>query len=127
MKKKLIYLYEEVLVKKALIISKIVKNIFIILILFYFYFNTSNGKVILFPFLICSVSMLLRNIFLLFNKLEYVDLFNKVFTLSFLLFWLGVLIFLCYISIVNKNYTLLIFSIPFWIVSIFIIKNFFKK
>lgn len=47
--------------KKGLITSQIVKNIFITMLLFYFYFNTSNGKVILLPFLICSVAVLLKN------------------------------------------------------------------
>lgn len=113
--------------KKGLITIQIAKNVFITILLFYFYFNTSNCKGILLPFLICSVAMLLRNISLLFNKNKYVDLFNKVFTLSFLLFWLGTLIFWCYISIVNKQYTFLIFSIPFWLVSIFIIKKYLFK
>lgn len=113
--------------KKGLITSQIVKNIFITMLLFYFYFNTSNGKVILLPFLICSVAMLLKNISLLFNKSKYIDMFNKVFILSFLIFWFGALIFWCYTSIVNREYSSLIFSIPFWIGSIFIIKKFLLK
>lgn len=113
--------------KKGLITTQIVKNIFITMLLFYFYFNTSNGKVILLPFLICSVAVLLKNISLLFNKSKYVDLFNRVFTLSFLIFLFGALIFWCYTSIVNKQYNSLIFSIPFWLASIFIIRKFLFK
>lgn len=110
--------------KKGLVIRKIIKNIFITLMLFYFYIKTSNGKVILLPFLICSIVMLLKNISLLFNKSKYIDLFNKVFTITFLLFYFSLLIFGCYTSIVNKQYNFLIFSIPFWLVSIFIIKKY---
>lgn len=109
------------------IIKQIIKNLFIILILFYFYINTSNGKIVLLPFLICSIANLLKNISLLFNKSKYIDLFNKVFTLSFLLFWFETLIFWCYTSIINKQYNSLIFSIPFWLVSIFIIKKILFK
>lgn len=109
--------------KKVLITIQIIKNIFITILLFYFYINTSNGKIILLPFLICSVAILLRNISLLFNKFKYIDLFNKIYTLSFLLFWFYSLILWCYTSIINKKYNLLIFSIPFWLVSIFIIKK----
>lgn len=109
--------------RKGLIMGQIVKNIFITLLLLYFYVNTSNSKIILFPFLICSCAILLKNISLLFNKSKYVDLFNKIFALSFLLFWFKILIFCCYISIVKKQYTFLIFSIPFWLASIFIIKK----
>lgn len=78
--------------KKGLITSRIIKSLFITL-LFYFYVNTSNGKIVLLPFLICSVANFFKNISLLFNKSKYIDLFNKVFTLSFLLFWPCSLIF----------------------------------
>lgn len=112
--------------KKGLITSRIIKSLFITL-LFYFYVNTSNGKIVLLPFLICSVANFFKNISLLFNKSKYIDLFNKVFTLSFLLFWPCSLIFWCYTSIVNKQYSSLIFSIPFWLASVFIIKKFLFK
>ncbi len=113
--------------RKGIITSQIIKSIFITLLLLYFYINTSTGKVILLPFLICSIAVLLKNISMLFNKSKYIDLFNKVFTFSFLLFWFGILIFWCYTNIVNKQYNSLIFSIPFWLVSIFIIKKFLLK
>lgn len=113
--------------KKRLIVSKIIKSLFITLLLFCFYVNTSNGKMFLLPFLICSIAIFLKNISLLFNKSKYVDLFNKIFVLFFLMFWFGILVFWCYICIVNKQYTSLIFSIPFWLASIFIIKKFLFK
>lgn len=113
--------------KKLLITKQIIKNIFIVLILIYFYINTSSNKIFFIPFIICSILVLLRNIFLLFNKSKYIEFFNKFYTIIFFLFWGVFLIYWCYMNIVNKDYILLIYSIPFWLISIYIIKKKFLK
>lgn len=118
----------DIVKNKNIVISRLIYSIFITIILFYIFSKTSNGKIILIPFLICSLSLLLKNIFILNKKQNYVKYFEKIFVVSFLSFWFGFLIYACYIGLINKNYTMILFSIPFWICGIFLIKkNFFKQ
>lgn len=114
--------------KKGLIVLEILKSILIIASLSYFYVNISSGKIILIPFIACGVYLLLKNVFLLFGNFKYNEIFNKIFTISFMSFWFGYLIYLWYVSITNKQYELLFFSIPFLIIGIYSIKtNFFDR
>ena len=109
--------------KKGMITSRLLYSIFITVLLLHFYIKTPNGKLVFIPFLICSISLLIKNIFLILNKDKYAVIFNKIFSIGFLLFWFGFLIFLCYTSVMNKAYSLLLFSIPFWIGGIYIMKK----
>ena len=109
--------------KKGIIASRLMYSIIITLILVNIYIKTPNGKLILLPFLVCSIALLLKNIFLLINKDKYSKLFNKIYAIGFLMFWFGFLIFWCYTSVINKQYSMLLFSIPFWIAGIY----FFRK
>lgn len=118
---------ELVLLKKSIMTSRLVYSIIVTLLLLYFYVKTSNGKLILIPFLICSTSLLIKNVLLLLNKNKCVVILNKIFTIGFLLFWFGFLMFWCYASVNNKEYSLLLFSIPFWISGIYVIKKRFIK
>ena len=82
-------------------------SIIITLILVNIYIKTPNGKLILLPFLVCSIALLLKNIFLLINKDKYSKLFNKIYAIGFLMFWFGFLIVWCYTSVINKQYSTL--------------------
>ena len=113
--------------EKGFLVSRLIYSIIITLTLFHFYNVTPNGKLILIPFLICSTSVLIKNICLLMNKEKYVEFFNKIFTVGFLLFWFGFLIYWCYKSLIDKDYSLLLFSIPFWISGVYIIKRILLK
>lgn len=98
-------------------------SIMITLILVNIYIKTSNGKLILLPFIVCSIVLLMKNIFLLINKDKYSKIFNKIYAIGFLMFWFGFLMFWCYTSVISKQYSMLLFSIPFWIAGIY----FFRK
>ena len=90
--------------------------------------KSPSPKIIFIPFLICSLSMVGKSIARIMNKEKMEFIFGKMFTLGFLLFFIGFLIFAGYVSIRDKNYSLLIFSIPFWLIGIFLIrKRFLNK
>ena len=99
----------------------------ITLFLLYFFLKTPNGKLFLIPFLICSFAMLLKNVFLFFDEQRYSKQFDIIFRLSFFLFWFGFLSYWCYLSFIQKTYSLLFFSIPFWIAGIVVLKKSFWK
>ena len=111
------------------------KNVFIIrliystliTILLIYLFNKINRKIVLIPFLISSFAMLGKNILILIDKQNYVRVFDKIFIFGFLSFWFGFLTYGCYTSFIKKDYILLLFSIPFWIGGMVIIKKSFLK
>ncbi|MBQ2938581.1 MAG: hypothetical protein IJE05_06915 [Clostridia bacterium] len=113
--------------RKGLITSRLIYSIIASVILTNMYIKTPNGKLILFPFMICSFALTIKYIFMLFDKDKYARIFNKIYTIGFLLFMFGFLIFWCYKGIVDKQYSMLIFSIPFWIAGIYIIRKRFRN
>lgn len=63
----------------------------------------SNQKILFIPFIICGLAIAIKNIFLIQGKKKYVELFDRIFVLGFLLFFFGFLCFWCYINFINKN------------------------
>lgn len=108
---------------KAVNFIKLIRSFLITLVLVILFFNTSNGKLILIPFIICSIALLLKDLFIIFNKEKYLKIFDKLYIIGFFIFWFGFLIYFDYLCFIDKNYQLLIFSIPFWLVGIFFIKK----
>ena len=112
---------------KSIFISRLIYSLFVTMLLIYLFIKTSDGKVIIFPFLICSFSLLGKNIFLVLGKKNIVKLFNKIFIYSFLLFCFGFLLFWSYINFVNKEYISLLFSLLFLVVGIGLGKKYLFK
>lgn len=108
---------------KRMYITRLVYSILTTGFLIYFFSKTTNGRIIFIPFLICGFSQVIKNILMVLNKKEYAKIFDKLFVFGFLLFWFGFLIYWCFASVRDKNYTFLLPTIPFWIVSIYIIKK----
>lgn len=78
----------------------------------------------LIPFILCGFSLVGKNISLILNKQKYVNVFSKLYTLSFLAFWFGFLVFWGYLCIKDKNYLTILFEIPFLIVGIYMVRKF---
>lgn len=110
--------------KKNFFTSKLVTAISVTILLTRSMIISPSPKIIFVPFLICSISMAMEQIGLIFNKRKCAILFHKLFTLGFLLFWFGLLIVGAYVCLRDKNYGLLLFTIPFWLIGIFIIKRY---
>ena len=109
--------------KKSIFVSKLVSAIFVTIVLTRSMIITPSPKIIFVPFLICSISMAMEQIGLILNKRKFAILFHKLFTIGFFLFWFGFLIVGAYVCLRDKNYGLLLFTIPFWLIGIFIIKR----
>ncbi|MBC2870150.1 DUF3592 domain-containing protein [Bittarella massiliensis] len=89
--------------------------------------NVSSRLMIL-PFLICSVTELLRTMFLAAGWEKAAKLLNKVYAVSFLLYVFGFLGVWCYVNIANQAYLPLLFSLPFWLVGAYLVyRVFFRK
>lgn len=94
---------------KVFIIRKIITALVAISVLTWaFPRNQFFGKIIISPFLICSIAFLGENVFLLFNKEKISNVFRWIFRMSFFVYAFGFLAFAFYYSIVNKEYSLII-------------------
>lgn len=109
--------------KRSLATKNLITSLLATVLLLHFMIKTPSPKVIFIPFLICSLSMAGKSIARIMNKEKMEYLFGKIFTGGFLLFFIGFLIFADYVSIRDKNYSLLLFSIPFWLIGIFLIRK----
>jgi len=109
--------------KNSLSTKNLITSLFVTILLLYFMLKSPSPKIIFVPFLISSISMAGKSIARLLKKERLEFICGKLFVLGFLLFFIGFLIVAGYVSLRDKNYSLLIFSIPFWLVGIFLIKN----
>ncbi len=114
----------------SLYLLKILGSITIIIFLVYLFLHTTDTitRIILIPFFICGFTIFGALIAKFFRKVNLEVLFHKLYTVGFLLFWFGVLVLGCYLSLINREYQMIIFTIPFWLVGIYMVyKNFIKK
>ena len=109
--------------KNSLSTRNLISSIVSTVLLLCFMAKSSSPKIIFVPFLICSLSMAGKSIARILNKKKMEFLFGKLFVLGFLLFFIGFLVVACFVSIRDKNYSLLVFLIPFWLVGIYLIKK----
>ena len=94
----------KIYVIRQIILSSIA---FIILILAFFE-NQLISKIVISPFLICSIALLLKNVFFLLNIEKLYSFFNFIFRSVFFVYVFGFLVFAIYYAILNKNYSLFI-------------------
>ena len=109
--------------KRSLATKNLITSLLATVLLLHFMIKSPSPKIIFIPFLICSLSMVGKSIARIMNKEKMEFIFGIIFTLGFLLFFIGFLIFADYVSIRDKNYSLLLFSIPFWLIGIFLIRK----
>ena len=106
------------------IIRKIIISLITTVILIWAFFqNELWAKIIIIPFLICSISFLGQNISLLFNKEKTSTIFKYIFRISFFVYVFGFLSYMVYYAMINKSYSILIVVAVFLIFAIY----FFKK
>lgn len=103
-------------IKNIWTIRNIIMSIIAIIILIWaFCQNDLVGKIIISPFLVCAISILGGNICVLLNKNKIAKIFHYIFKITFFIYVIGVLSYVIYYSIKNKEYSMLI------IVAIFIL------
>lgn len=85
-------------------------------------------RIIVIPFLLFGISYFIKNVCIMLNKNKLAKIFSKINVIAFLIYLFGFTTFWCYTSLKNGAYLQTIFSIPFWIAGIFIIrKRFFSQ
>lgn len=114
--------------RNVFITRKLITASIAAVLLIYFIGKTPSPKIIFIPFLLCSIASMGKNLGLLLNKKKFALFFDRLFKVSFFLFWFGFLVVACYIMIRDHNYRMLPFTLPFWFAGIFFAKRkFFKK
>lgn len=107
-------------------IIKIIALLFVLSFLIKISLNAKlSTQLIIAPFLICSLASLGNNICNLFNKGNYQIIFQKIYALSFFSYWFGFLIYFDFFAIKNHAYSLIIFSLLFWIAGIYFFRKIF--
>jgi len=119
---------------KILLIRKLAAALLTLVLLVWLTAKTSGPKIIFVPFLFCSVASVGKNAALLLSKNGNAQFFEraawicgKVFKIGFFLFWFGFLIVGDYILIRDRNYGMLLFTLPFWLAGFFFMKKFSDK
>lgn len=110
--------------EKNFYIKKLVSLIFITILLLYFMIKTPSPKIIFIPFLLCSLSCICKYVLLLIDNYKYISIFDIIYNVSFFMYWFGFLIFADYICIRDKKWSLLAFSLIFWIVGVYYLIKF---
>lgn len=109
--------------KNPLALRNLLLSLFITGLLVYFMGKSPSPKIVFVPFLICGISMAGKCIALIGKKEKWAMVFHKLFILGFLLFWFGFLTVAAFICIRDKSYGLLVFTLPFWVIGFFLVKN----
>lgn len=111
-------------------IIKMVISLLVIFILGYTLATTSDllTKIIVIIFMTFIVNQFLRNLFLVLDKNNISELFNKINLILFLIYWFGFLIHWNYIAITKHDYMSILFSLPFLFIGAFLVcRKFIKK
>ena len=108
---------------KASYLKKLISSIIATVMLLYFMVNTPSPKIVFVPFLIAGVAMVGKSIAQLLNKDSLTVFFSRMFVLGFALFVFGFFVAACYISVRDKNYSMLIILLPIWLVGMNMIRK----
>jgi len=98
-------------------IKKTITAIIVSVLLSYVLITTKDllTRIIVIPFLLFAISFFIRNICIMFNKKKLAKIFAIINVIAFFIYFFGFLIYWDYTSIINKNYTALVFSLIPWI------------
>lgn len=113
--------------KQSGLLKKVIVSAFCLAAIIYFMLNTASPKIIFVPFLICAVSMAGQCVALLVHHERVAQWFHMMFVGGFFLFWFGFLTATAYICIRDQNFAMLVFSIPFWLVGIWIVRSILRR
>lgn len=120
---------EQIIQNKFVSLSTLITTvpITIFLIIIFFHGNLIT-KLILLPFIICSIATVLRSSFILLEKVKLARYCNTIYVISFLSYIIGFLIAFCYFAIKSHEHQLIAIALIGWGIIILIIRHlFFKK
>lgn len=97
------------IIEKVLLFRRMLVGIIALIILVWAFFkNQLVAQIIISPFIICSLTYILENLFLILDKQKIAKIFQYIFRITLLIYIFGILIYTCYYSIVHKEYSLLL-------------------
>ena len=119
--------YEKI--KKVVSIERLIVGILVVVILLIaFIQNEGKPRLMVLPFLICSIANFFEMLFYYLKKDKIAVFFNYIFKISFLIFIVGFLGFFIYYSIVNQEYLFLVMILIFIVITYLMLKDkFFKR
>jgi len=108
-------------------LKQTITSIIVSIFLGYILITTNDlfTKIIIIPFLFFRISFFIKNLCLMFNKKQLAKLFSKINVIAFLVYFFSFMIVWCFTSIKNGDYLQILFSIPFWLIGIYILKKTF--
>lgn len=101
--------------------------VFVVLINVFINSKELVSKMVSIPFLLFSISLFLKNLFLILNKRKIALKFSKLLIIAFSIYYFGFLLYWNYVNIINRNYISLVFGILIGIGGGYIISRRFKK
>lgn len=85
------------------------------------------SKLIFLPFLFCGYCTLGYYLAIAFQNNKLAIQFLNIFYIIFLVYWFGFLIVASVISVIQNQFTNILFTIPFWVAGIFMLYKYFTK
>lgn len=115
--------------KNVMFSKQTVTSLVVFLVLVYVLFNTNDfiTRVVVIPFIVFSLGLFLKNIFLMLKKEKFAKVMEKIYVIAFFLYYFGFLVCFDYVSFVNKDYMSLVVSLIAWIGGILICYKRFRK
>ena len=113
-----------------ILLVNLMSSIFICIFLFWLFANNDGtfGKIVFLPFLLCSFCFFWKIVAKIMGYKKLEKYFYKFYVFIFLMYWIGFILLYIYMALINHNFILLLYSIPFVIGGIDIAyKNFKKK
>lgn len=109
--------------KRKTPIGNLVASVCATAVLLYVMTRTPSPKIVLLPFLICSLAMAGKSIAQILGKDKSANVFHKIFVAGFLLFWFGFLMVAGFFAIRDQQYSLLFLIVPFSLIGFFVTRN----
>ena len=109
--------------KFRLIYKLIIELIFIIMLFYTFLRNNILINLLFLPFIICIAGSFVKIIFLLKGENVNNSILGKISIVGYFSFVFLFLIIWAVLSILSKDYFLIILSIPFWLICVFSVKK----
>ena len=101
----------------------IVATIVTTFLIWAFFQNQLFGKIMIVPFLICTLAVLGENISILLKKDKLTNIFHFIFRISVLAYIIGILGYTIYYAFAHESYSLLIIVVIFVLLGIMFFKN----
>ena len=103
-------------------IKKTITAITVSILLSYVLITTKDllTRIIVVPFLLFAISFFIRNICIMMNQKKVAKKFEMIYVIAFFTYYFGFLIYWDYVSITNKDYMSLLFSLLAWGGGIFV-------